>query len=138
MRQKTTDRYINTMIKLLSFILRGQRKLLSGFSLILTPEISENANKLISVLSDGGDGPTAVHALVTAILSQVLGGVTSGHDAPGYQFIALTNVQHCGKIKDLDSIRATLSELRWTFRATTFFEITKRVGELPLDSDPNW
>jgi hypothetical protein len=133
---QTTQRYIRTITRMISFILRCHLNDLEGLHLTLSAPLPEKADQLISRLSEGEDACMGVHELIVAILNQYLP-VGAGQDWPGYYFIVFDNVLLSGKIRDVDDIRGTLSELKWPLRAATFYEIVQRTNTLGDGMDPN-
>jgi hypothetical protein len=135
MRSDTIARYVRTMTKMITFVLRAQLRLLTDFELPLSPLVSNKTSELLLKLSDGDNACTAIHQLVMAILSDVRG-LDSGTKCPGYYFIVFANVLPSGKIRDVEDIRGTLSEIKWPLRASTFWEMIQRFKELAPGEDP--
>jgi hypothetical protein len=136
MRPKTTMRYVRTITKMIAFVLRAHLKVLKDFELELAPTISGRAGQLLSLLSDGEDACSAVHDLVMVILSQLLG-IDAGNKCPGYYFIIFANVLPSGKIRDVEDILETLTEIKWPLRSSTFWEIVQQSRTLEASVDLN-
>jgi hypothetical protein len=124
------------MTKMIAFVLRARLGLLESFELPLSPLISDKADQLLLKLSDGDDACATTHQLIMAILSEIRG-LDSGNKCPGYFFIVFTNVLPSGKIRDVEDIRGTLSEIKWPLRASTFWEMVQRSKELVPGENPD-
>lgn len=116
------------MTQFITFTLRAYRKCLADFQLDLSSNVSEKAAELIAALREREDIKNAVHQLVMAILSDDL--VLESHSrSPGYFFIIFQNFTLSGQIGTLENIDATLSELKWPMRASTFWQILIEIKE---------
>jgi hypothetical protein len=132
MRQQTTNRYIRTITRLLAFTLRAYRGNPNDPQIRLAPPISDCARQLLNALSTPAEAPNAIHRLIVAILSQ-LRDIPAEYQCPGSNFIMFDNVRLSGQIKDVEEIKATLSEVKWPFRASTFWETFERIKSIHGD-----
>lgn len=139
MRGKTTSRYIQSLTCLLAFILRVKSGQVKGYieELTLAQPLSRASDILLQSLKCPGDQISlsdAIHSMVMSILHEprVLPFRTSS--SLSALFIVFSNVLASGMIKHPEEIRGTLSELKWTLRASAFVEIVRllRSGDSDL------
>jgi hypothetical protein len=140
MRGSTTNRYIRTITRLISFTLRAQLGRSDDSHPSHLPQIhlalpiSDVAKHLLTLLSVGTPGveesQNAIHQLIIAILSQNRE-IPPRYQCPGYYFIIFDNVRLSGQIKDVQDIETTLSEIKWPLRASAFWEIFQQSASIP-------
>lgn len=126
MREKTTNRYIRTITRFLSFTLRaatGDKELV----LNLSPMLLEKSRHLIEALLSQTQVDKAIHDLIFATLMELRSGGVD-YDCPASRFIIYHNVLLSGQIRDVENVRGTLSELKWPFRASAFWEFLQRMA----------
>jgi hypothetical protein len=126
MREKTTQRYIRTITQLIAFTLRAELERCPNLDLRLTPLVSGKARQLLSALLTKTAIPEAIHELVIAILSSQRA-LNDQFKCPGSLFIIFRNVKLSGQIKDVEDIRALMSEMRWPLRCAAFWEMILRI-----------
>jgi hypothetical protein len=124
MRQKTLNRYKQTTGLFLSFTLRAACDVLKdGMELPIAPIIIEYSDDLIKVLKSNNSEAIehAIHRLIMGILD-LPSKPGEKFICPLKRFVIYASVMPSGKIEDPKGINATLTELKWPMRATTFGE----------------
>lgn len=131
MRAKTLRRYSQTITQFLAFVLRSTVTSNHGSKINLAPPILDASRSLIQALESTNphleQASLAIHQLVIGILLRVH---TPGdlYTCPVARFIIYMNVLPSGKIRHPGEINGTLTELKWPFRASTFWEVLRRVN----------
>ena len=130
MRAKTLRRYSQTITQFLAFVLRNAIPSNHGPKINLAPSILDASYSLIQALESTRlhlDRASAIHRLVMEILLRVRppGDL---YTCPVARFIIYMNVLPSGKIRHPGEINGTLTELKWPFRASTFWEVLQRVN----------
>lgn len=130
MRAKTLRRYIQTITQFVTFVLRNAVASNHGPKIDLAPPILDASHSLIQALESTRphlERASAIHRLVMEILLRVRppGDL---YTCPVARFIIYMNVLPSGKIRHPGEINGTLTELKWPFRAATFWEVLRRVN----------
>lgn len=127
MRAKTLRRYSQTITQFIAFVLRAVVASNRGPKINLAPPILDAGRSLIQALvSDELTRAGAIHRLVMAILLRVRP-CGDSYTCPVARFIIYMNVLPSGKIRHPGEINGTLTELKWPFRASTFWEVLQQV-----------
>jgi hypothetical protein len=124
LKQKTLNRYVRTAALFLDFTLRAATDVLGdGMNLSIAPSIIDDSDCLKKVLKSNNSESieNAIHTLIMTILNR---SSKPGEKfiCPLKRFIIYANVLPSGRIEDPKGINATLTELKWPMRATTFWE----------------
>jgi hypothetical protein len=76
----------------------------------------------------------AIHQLIMVILNRV--NASNGYVCPIARFIIYTNVLPSGQIRNPGDINGTLTELKWPFHASTFWEAVQQCKAGIHDGNP--
>jgi hypothetical protein len=136
MRAKTLRRYSQTITQFLAFVLRNAIASNHEPKINLAPPILDASHSLIQALRSTRpplERASAIHRLVMGILLRVRP-PGDPYTCPVARFIIYMNVLPSGKICHPGEINGTLTELKWPFRAATFWEVLQRV-DAGMDSD---
>lgn len=133
-REGTLVRYIGGMTRLLAFALRlhlgnDDNNTLNGNSLLLTRESKAACVELSRSLAAGSTdfNTPGLHKLILSLLHEGYGSaIPERSRSLAMYYIIFSNVKPSGMIQTPDHVNGTLSELKWTFRATTFWQIVAR------------
>ena len=138
LRRKTLDRYLQTTTQFLTFTLRASSDLFHDrMNLMIAPSIIEDSNSLISALKSKNDGliENAIHKLMMSTLNLPYKS-KERFICPISRFIIYASVLPSGQIHDPGGVNGILTELKWPFRASTFWEMVQQCKELE-ENDEN-
>ena len=127
MRKQTTKRYIQTVTQFLAFTLRAVLQL-QELQLKLPPLTVAEGNALIAQLENetySGAIEKSIHQLIMVILNRIRQ-PEDQFDCPVAYFIMYMSVLPSGKIHHPGEVNGTLTELKWPFRASTFWEVVEK------------
>jgi hypothetical protein len=134
MRDNTTKRYVMTMVCLLAFFLRIELgKVPYGNPVVILPTAASNAAAvLLNALKGQKLLPLAIHRLIISILQEPR--LQGGSALPSIVslFIIFRNTMPSGMIKHPEDVSATLSELKWPFRGSSFWDIVQKLGSVAI------
>ena len=119
------SRYVRTASQFLTFTLRASSDLLHDrMNLTFAPSTVEDSDSLLTALKSGNSDliVNAIHKLMTSILNLSYKS-KERFTCPISRFIMYTSVLPSGQIEDPGAVNGTLTELKWPFRASTFWEI---------------
>jgi hypothetical protein len=142
MRDTTTHHYVMTVVCLLAFFLRIelQRVPFGNPVITLSTSISNSTVVLLNALRGNAANESlplqvAIHRQIMSILQEPRAqGTGSSLPSIATLFIIFRNTMPSGMIKHPEYISGTLSELKWTLRATSFWDIVLKLKEI-TDSD---
>ena len=140
MRDGSLTRYISSMTCLLAFALRIHYRKTSEFigatELKLNKASSSACTELLQRLPSGSPDSKSlpVHRLILSLLKETSDtAIPTGTRSIAMMYTILDNVTSSGMIHPPGRINGTLSELKWTFRASEFREIMLRARSAHIE-----
>lgn len=110
-------------------------------NLNIVPSIVELSNSLINALKtdDSQLIDKALHDLTMSTLNfQQLETANSNFISPVYRFIIYSSISLSGQILDPGRINGILTDLKWPFRASTFWEFVCRLEQSDIEDPVLW
>lgn len=107
-------------------------------NLTIATSIIKDSDTLIQVLKSKNAEliEDAIHKLTMSILNCLYTGKSKENlVCPLARFIIYTSVLPTGKIEDPAGVNATLTELKWPLRASTFWEMVRRFEDETSQED---
>ena len=111
-------------------------------NLNIAPSIIEHSSTLLNALeSDDGQLPLAATRIDDALHKLTMLMLNFQHKQKGnficpiYRFIIYSSISSSGQILNPAGVNGILTELKWPFRASTFWEIVCQLEQLESDAE---